>query len=156
MISKHALKLTIHFGCAFVLGTSILTSTGCLGGLGLTGATLPTDPVSTEASNHYQVEMMGAFTKSAPFEGEIDGPLTVQDALERSGAIKKFRSMDIMIYRVVEETGRVLKMKVEYTPRTKTVKPELNYAIHPNDRIMVQARSLSSIDKFVDSLSPNN
>ena len=141
-----------------MLGLTILTTTGCLGGIGLNNrAVLPTQPVSAEASaGQYQVEMTGNFSKSSVFQGEIDGPLTVQDALERSGATKKFRSMEVMIYRVVKETGRGLKMPVEYKARNKSVLPEMDYALHPNDRISVRARSTNAIDKVIDSLNPNN
>jgi hypothetical protein len=155
MISKQALKSTVNFGCVLLLGMSILTSTGCLGGLGLTGAKLPTEPVSTESMGQFRVDMIGAFNKTASFEGEIDEPITVQDVLERSGATRKYRNMDIMIHRVVEETGRVLKLRVDYVPRKKSVKPELNYAIHDKDRILVQSRTTTAISKVVDSLNPN-
>jgi hypothetical protein len=82
-------------------------------------------------------------------------PITIQDVLERSGATRKYRNMDIMIHRVVEETGRVLKLRVDYEPRKKSVKPELNYAIHDKDRILVQSRTTTAISKVVDSLNPN-
>ena len=155
MISKQALKSTLNFGCALMLGMSVVTSTGCLGGLGQTGANLPTEPVSAESTETYRVDMIGAFSKTSSFEGEIDGPITIQDVLVNSGATKKFRNMDVMIYRVVKESGRVLKLAVDYVPRTKSVKPELNYAIHAEDRIIVQSRTTTAIDKVINSLGQN-
>ena len=156
MISIQALKSTVNFGCLLLLGISILTSTGCLSGLGLTGAKLPTEPVSSESMGKFRVDMIGAFNRSASFEGEIDGPVTIQDVLERSGATRKYRNMDIMIHRTVEETGRPLKLRVDYVPRKKSVKPELNYAIHDKDRILVQARTTTAIDKVLNSLNPDS
>ena len=156
MILQHSFKSVLNSTLTLMLGLTILTTTGCLGGLGLNNAAvLPTEPTA-DSAGQYQVEMTGNFSKSSVFKGEIDGPLTVQDALERSGATKKFRSMDVMIYRVVKESGFPLKMPVEYKARNKTVLPEMDYALHPNDRIAVRARSTNAIDKVIDSLNPNN
>ncbi len=78
-------------------------------------------PVAAEnaaARDTYRVEMSGAF-KSEALTFPLDGNTTVQTALEQSGAIKRFRHMDVMVYRIVEETGRPLKMFVDYVPRKK-------------------------------------
>ncbi len=64
--------------------------------------------------------------------------------------------MEIMVYRVVTETGRGLKMPVLFDRRKKMVAPEQDYAIHPNDRIVVQASTNTALDKLVDSLNPGN
>ena len=101
----------------------------------------------------YQVEMSGSFKKASVFQGEIDGPITVQTALERSGAISKFRGMDIMIYRVVKETNRGLKLPVDYQYSEKAVVSHQDYALHPNDRIVVTSMSNNALDKFVDALT---
>ena len=154
MISRNSIRSFSKFGCVLLLAIATISSTGCLGGLGLNATALPTDPNPQESLGRYQVDMVGAFDKSASFQGEIDGPITVQDALERSRATKKFRNMDIAVYRTVEESGRVLKMEVEYVPRTKSVKPEKNYALHANDRIVVESRTNTTIDRIIDSLNP--
>jgi len=105
-----------------------------------------------ESAGVYEVQMTGQFTKPKSFQGEIDGPITVQTALERSGAISKFRGMDITLMRVVKESGRGLRLPVEYQGDTKTVVSSQDYAIHPNDRIIVDAQTRNPIDKIVDSL----
>ena len=156
MNSKHDFKTKTNIVCGFLLGLSLVATSGCMGGLGLNGANVPTETVPKNSTGRYRVEMSGNFSKSGIFEGDIDGEITVQDALERSGATKKFRNMDIMVYRVVKENGRGLKMPVTYKGRTKSVLPEQDYAIHPNDRIVIEARSNNAIDKIVDSLNPNN
>ena len=56
--------------------------------------------------------------------------------------------MNISVYRTVEESGRVVKMDVEYTPRTKSVAPDKDYAIYPNDRIVVESKTNTTIDKI--------
>ena len=62
--------------------------------------------------------------------------------------------MDIMIYRIVKESGRGLKLPVEYNSGEKVVMQNQNYALHPNDRIVVTNRSNNAIDKIIDSFNP--
>jgi len=98
--------------------------------------------------------MSGGFSPGEIYEGQIDGPLFVQDALERSGATERYRSMDILIYRIVKDSGKGLKLPVEYESSGKSVTHNQNYALHPNDRIVVTQRSQNVIDKFIDSVNP--
>ena len=97
--------------------------------------------------------MKGNFSKESISRGVIDGPITVQTVLERSGAIEKFRNMEITIMRVVKESGHGLRLPVDYQGGKKAVRPEQDYAIHPNDRILIESRSNNAIDKIVESLA---
>ena len=108
---------------------------------------------ATESPGVYEVQLQGTFGKASTAQGVIDGPITVQTVLERSGAIKKFRNMEITVLRVVQNSGRGIKLPVDYQAGKKSVRPEQDYAIHANDRIMIQAISNSAIDKIVDSIS---
>ncbi len=101
----------------------------------------------------YRVEMSGGFGGGSVYDGTLDGPHTVQTALERSGAIKKYRNMNVTIWRVIEETGQPLKMATRYEPRKKAITPDQDYALMPGDRIVVEMASNSFIDKMVDSAS---
>ena len=139
----------------------------CLLWLGLLGwtvassgcASLPTlgsksVPTSNKNSvGQYRVEMSGGFGGASVYDGTLDGPHTVQTALEQSGAIKKYRNMNVTIWRVVEETGQPLKMATRYEPRKKAITPDQDYALMPGDRIVVEMTSNSLIDKMVDSAS---
>ena len=146
---KNTKSIFLVPSCLLVCGLLIAAS-GCSSIPTTTSNELPTQ--TAESAGMYQVVMQGQFGKPAQFQGQIDGPLTVQSALERSGAIEKFRGMDITLMRVVEESGRGLKLPVEFEAGKKTVRSDQDYAIHPNDRIMVQARSKNPIDKIVDTL----
>ena len=106
-----------------------------------------------ESSGSFFVEMRPVFGKPIVYEGQLDGPLTVQNALDRSGATEKFRGMQIGLFRVVKETGRNLKLPVSYTFRTKQVAAAQDYALHPGDRILIEAKSNSPLDKVMDSLN---
>ena len=113
-----------------------------------------TPTVSPDSRGAYLVQMSGGFSKASSYKGDLDGPITVQTALERSGAIEKFRSMDVALFRIVEETGHPLRLSVPYSPRKKSVMPENDYALHPNDRIIVESKTNNALDKLVDSLNP--
>jgi hypothetical protein len=64
--------------------------------------------------------------------------MTVQAALEKSGAIRRYRNMDISILRIVEGTGQPLVLKVSYQPAKKMVSTEQDYALLPGDRVLVE------------------
>jgi len=107
---------------------------------------------TTESAGHYEVQMKGKLGRISTARGVIDGPITVQTVLERSGAVEKFRAMEITLLRVVKDSGRGLKLPVEYQASKDSVRPEQDYAIHPGDQIMIEAKTSSAIDKIVDSV----
>ena len=113
---------------------------------------LPAGATAAEPLGVYEVQMQSKFGKTSTAQGVIDGPITVQTVLERSGAIDKFRDMEVTIMRVVKENGQGLKLPVDYQAGKDAVRPEQDYAIHPNDRIVIQANTNNAIDKIVDSL----
>jgi hypothetical protein len=158
MSPQDTLKSVLRFSLLLFTGLITMSSTGCVisqaGSVAETEAQIPVE--HTEATNAaaYRVEMSGGFNAGETYEGQLHGPLFVQDALERSGATKRYRSMDILIYRIVEETGRGLKLPVEYNSGKKSVMQNQNYALHPNDRIVVTNRSHNAIDKIIDSINP--
>jgi hypothetical protein len=155
MVSRIKLSSTLSASTAALLCAGLLiASSGCSALNSINKSAVLAGENAAPSQGMYQVEMSGNFHKSTTFQGEIDGPITVQTALERSGATDKFRSMDIVVYRVVQETGQGLKMPVEYKAGKKMVSPDQDYAIHPNDRIVVSSQSSNALDKLVDSLNP--
>ena len=156
MVSSINLSSTVSASIALLLSAGLLIASSGCSTLNMFSqpAVLPEEEPAP-SKGMYQVEMSGSFHKSTVYQGEIDGPITVQTVLERSGAIDKFRGMDILIYRVVQETGQGLKMPVEYKYSQKMVSPEQDYAIHPNDRIVVSSRSNNALDRLVDSITPD-
>ncbi|MDA7903358.1 hypothetical protein N9B31_06815 [Mariniblastus sp.] len=158
MSPKDTLKSALRFSLLLFAGLTTMSSTGCVisqgGSVAETEAQIPVDNTDTTTAETYRVEMSGGFSNVEFYEGQIDGPMFVQDALERSGATERYRAMDILVYRVVKESGRGLKLPVEYESGGKMVMQNQNYALHPNDRIVVTNRSLNAIDKIIDSLNP--
>jgi len=86
------------------------------------------------------------------FAGDIDGPMTVQDALVAAGAPKKYRSMNVTLIREVEGSNRPLRMVCDYDAATRSVQIEQNYAIHPGDRILVEPEG-DVITRFISAIA---
>ena len=158
MSPQDTLKSVLRFSLLIFTGLITISFTGCVisqaGSVTETEAQIPVEHTEATTAAAYRVEMSGGFNASEIYEGQIEGPLFVQDALERSGATERYRSMDIMIYRIVEESGRGLKLPVGYKSAEKVVMQNQNYALHPNDRIVVTNRSNNAIDKIIDSFNP--
>lgn len=94
-----------------------------------------------DPSRRYQVEMANMVGQPVMFEGTIENNMTVQAALEKSGAIRRYRKMDVSILRTVEGTGQPLVLKVSYLPGKKMVSSEQDYALLPGDRVLVEPAS---------------
>jgi hypothetical protein len=110
-------------------------------------------PMAAESAGSYRVEMQGGFGKKSVYSGQLTEPTTVQTAIEKSGAIKKFRNLDVSILRVVSETGQGLKMDVRFDPTEDAIVPEQDYAILPGDRIVVQPKSNNLMDKVLENVA---
>ncbi len=95
----------------------------------------------------YVVEMNPRFGKKIVYNGQITEPIRVQDALELSGAAKKFSEMSVDLYRRVPN-NIPLKLAVEFK-KGKKVRYEQDYALHPGDRIVVTPNSESPMDKVL-------
>ncbi len=134
-----------------VMGALVIGFTGCSSLGMMNGGQLPAEAPATP-QNAYQVEMHSNFGEPKVYVGKHDPSLTVQDALEAAGAIKKYRRMKVDVYRQVEGKYGGLKMPVEYQPGSKAVRAEQNYAVHPGDRIVVGPSEEGSLDQLLDAV----
>lgn len=101
----------------------------------------------------YVVRLEGqGWSKSETKKGPITKGMTIDDVLVATRAKQKFRHMEIKIIRKVASTGQVLKMPVDFKASNRTVKSQQNYAIHPNDQILIRQVVTSPLDKFIDSM----
>jgi len=90
---------------------------------------------------------------SKPETKELRRGMLVEHVLIDSGAIKKFGKMDVAIKRMIPGKGLRHRLDVEFDSAKKKVKEEENYAIHPNDIIIVTPDNSTQLDKVIDSLS---
>lgn len=157
-MNQNSFSLNSGLGNVYVaftlVGMMTVLNLGCAsfpGIPGLRGLDRSIGDNSTPSMGAYRVELANMFGSPAIYDGVIDGPITVQTALEQSGAIGKYRNMDVSILRIVEETGRPLKMVVDYLPNKKMVRPEQDYAILPGDRIIVQPQQNGMLERLSSS-----
>lgn len=139
MKKNHYLLLTISLFSVVASGCASLTS--------LNGSAVPTPPTAGSKGS-FTVSVESGFSSPKVYTGSVDDTMTIQKALEVSGATKKHRSPEIEILRRVEESGRGLRMQVDYDVRKKQVRPEQNYAILPGDRIVVRSKESSPLGSF--------
>ena len=100
----------------------------------------------------YQVRME-TFSGAKTYKGTIDGPITIQTALERSGSLKKYRNMEVELYRKVEGTFQPLKMVAVYDAGRKQVRPETDYGLRTGDSILVKTKSENPLHKVMENFS---
>lgn len=132
----------------------------CLSAFGLNGcASLPMglsgpadDLATTTPGEQYMVEMHKDFSGPKQYIGELKEGMTVQQALEESGATSRYRAMEVDIFRTVGDSGRVLNLPVRYQPRNRSVPPEQNYAIHAGDRVVIRPRSGNPLEKVLEDV----
>ena len=144
---------SLHILSCICIAVAATVTTGC--------STLPfssaANAIVDEApvnAGQYQLRMESAFGGAKNFKGDIDGPLTIQTALERSGAIKKFRNMNVDLFRKVEGAYQPLKMSAVYDAGQKRVRPETDYGLRAGDSILVSPKSeASTLSKMMGTFS---
>jgi hypothetical protein len=73
----------------------------------------------------------------------------VQEALEKTGALKKFQRFDLELYRPLPG-DRWHRMVLEFDRGSHCVPPECDYAVLPGDRIIVIEDPHSMLDDLAD------
>jgi len=82
----------------------------------------------------------------------LDDAVYVQKVLEQTGLVKKFRNMEIEISRKLEN-GTRHKLDVRYDAKRKHVVSAFDYALHPNDLIVIRQDNSSSFDEMLKKLA---
>ena len=139
--------LTVVFACTI--------STGCQSfEFGTASVNETTAPVaSANVRGQYQIQLIPSRGKPTVEKVDITGPVTVQDALEASGAIGKFGPMKITLRRIIKEKGTLLPLPVDYDVRSKTVLDGQNYNLLPGDTLIVSPKESKVWEKLVESLT---
>lgn len=93
-----------------------------------------------ESSGSFVIEVTTPFAKPTIHKETLTKNQTVQSALESAGLLKRFRNMQVTVYRVVPESGHLLKMGCEFQPGKRMIKFEQDYGILPGDRIVIEPK----------------
>ena len=105
-------------------------------------------PVGPQAPK-YVVEIRPDKEKPKAVEKQLAEPIHIQDALEQTGAIKKFERSLVELYRPLP-SGGWHKMHLEFDRDKKRVPPEYDYAVLPGDRIIVTEDTTTFMDDVME------
>ena len=112
----------------------------------------PTAASSTKSDGpKFQLEIRESGKQPQLTQLPLPDVLYVQQLLEQSGAARRFRRMKIEIYRQLPGGGGH-RLDVAYDRATHRVPPGADYAIHPNDRIVVTEDTSTIVDDMIESI----
>lgn len=135
----------------------VVTQSGCMTIGPMAAQKTPVAEVAQQSANGmYKVDMLPLVGNGTSFQGQIRSNMTVQNALEESGALKSVRNANITVFRIVRGSGKTLKLPVNLQSRKKLVRFEEDYALHPGDRIVVKSGSATGLDKMIESVFPQS
>ena len=140
----------------FVLASGLGCSTLDKGQIDFTDPTGSLPAVSVHPStppdiNAFTVELREADKKPVVLSVKLDRVLHVQDAVEKSGAVRQFNRMTLELVRPLQN-GRHHRLELRYDRRTKRVEPAFDYALRPGDRLVITEDTSNIIDDLMGSL----
>lgn len=78
---------------------------------------------------------------------------SIEAALQRSGAIRRFRQMEIQLYRANGQTGSVVHpLRVEFDAGARRIPAQYDYALQKGDRLVVSEKHSSPFDDLVTGI----
>ena len=101
-----------------------------------------TDPVVV-------VELRNGNDEREYLRAPLKDSMLVQDALKGSGAVNRFRRMEVVLVRHLPDGGK-LRLPVRYVSTSRRVANEHNYALHGGDWLEVTEDTSTTFDRMVD------
>ena len=153
MFGQLAIAAMILIGATLSTGCSTLPSSLSSSGAFSNSAEAP---VAAGSQAQYLVDMQFAYGGSKKFKGNIGHGTTVQSAIEASGAMKKFRKMDVAVMRKIDGDFQPLKMTSNYNSSKRKVSSETDYALQHGDRVVITPLSENKLlQAFGTLVEPN-
>ena len=147
-------RKSLHLLMLSLVAVSVVSFTGCSSFL----FSIETEGEKTAiapGTPHCVVQMQGeGWKKTKQIQQPISENMTIDQLLDAIKAKQKFRNMEIDIFRQIPNGGGVHKMAVNFRASNKNVSPEHDYAIHPNDQIIIRQVVDTPLDNFVDTMFP--
>ena len=112
-------------------------------------------PAALASGPTFTVELHAEGKKPEARQAALEGEVYVQQVLEKSGAMKRFRRMNIEVVRTTPQGNRH-KMAVAFDRAARKIEPQNNYCLHPGDVIVVSEDSSTIIDDMLQSVSGNS
>jgi hypothetical protein len=141
-----------HLAAAAALALAA-SSAGCTTlGMKSLGGMLGDDdkPAAIDPASSYQVIFVPTEGKPEQLQRTLSGSIHVQEALEQTGAMKKFRRIEVELVRPLP-SGQFHRIVCEYDVGTKQVTPEFDYALLPGDRLIVKEDPSNMFDDMLNS-----
>jgi hypothetical protein len=114
-------------------------------------------PTQTLQTSECSVVIQPARGKPQVMQVPITEGDTVQTALDHTKVTRRFRRMNIHVLRSprgqAASPAQVQKMQVEFDRKHREVKVEYDYALYPNDRIVVEEDTSTALNDMVEKLA---
>ena len=95
------------------------------------------------------VELREGDDKREYLRAPLKQSMLVQDALKGSGAIHRFKRMDVVLVRSLPN-GEKLRLPVSFDASTRRVANEGNYALHGGDWLEVTEDTSTTFDRMIE------
>jgi hypothetical protein len=149
--------------CLAACGVSLITLvslSGCTSLLGLSGIHhTPVDPAAAEQADPpatVQVVLKNKRGNAKQSTLPLTDGMSVQAALEQTGAIRKFKDMEIKVFRVTPlSKGAVVPLQADYDPAKNRVPITHDMALHAGDKILVEECDNSQLQQMLQKLTGN-
>jgi hypothetical protein len=96
------------------------------------------------------VELRNSKGKTEHLRAPLTQTMLVQDALKGSGAISRFRRMDIVLVRQTSD-GKKVRLPVKYDVAKRHVVDSNNYAMYAGDWLEVTEDNSTMLDRMLES-----
>lgn len=105
---------------------------------------------ATAANASYFVDVQSDWLGSKSMTKPYRDGMTVQDAVEQSGALMTMRSIEIDLIR--QEGVHLVRMPCSYNVSARHVEFEQDYALRPNDRVAIRPKKTNLLDSTLRAL----
>lgn len=103
---------------------------------------------SAQEARKCAVEIHAEGQKPKRIAVNLEDQTHVQELLDKSGATKQFRRMNVELYRRTP-TGKTHKMAVNYSTKDHKVEPQNDYFIQPDDVLVVTEDTSTIVDDML-------
>lgn len=144
--------LVVLLGCGLVAATSGCSSLPSAASLPLSGSTKnASDPGS--AAGVCTVEFHSSTRRTKSVEIPVTPNTRVQDALQASKAIKRFRNPEVVVVRPTQHPSEPhLKLNCRFDRKDRRVAWDTDYSVMPGDRILIREAKGTGVEDAIGSM----
>lgn len=142
--------LIFAFLSAAVLSQSVGCATFTSSNKSTLADTEPTVDAVADETPQITVELRFENRKPESVKLPLAEGMHIQQAVEQSGAGKRFRRMKIDLMRPIN--GRLQKLASEYNHSEGMVDPAYDYALYPGDHLIIKKDPSTIVDDMIGSL----